>query len=136
MVNNSKLSFSPVSTYKKNDFSEESFIEQATNSIYRIVTTPVGSDFENPLYGCNIRSYLFSHATENTLVSIKESVQNALDDFEPLFSSSINIDVTWWQEKIVGARKYIQIDFSFDGIKGTLLSLLVNLTSAEIKKIK
>jgi phage baseplate assembly protein W len=77
------LSFNLKSIYVKNNFSEESNVERALNSAYRIITTPLGSDFENPLFGCNIKGFVFNLATYDILDRIKENIDSSLRMFEP-----------------------------------------------------
>lgn len=128
------LSFSLNSVYVKNDFSQESNVERALNSAYRIISTPVGSDFENPLFGCKLKTFMFKLATDDVLDEIKEDIDSSLRMFEPLFYEFFDINVSWWNQTILGSKKFINIEISIAGVSGSVLSLLLNASTGSLVK--
>lgn len=58
-------------------------IEAIKNSIYNILSTPVGEVPGIPLFGCNINQYLFELINPLTSKLIEKEVQYALELWEP-----------------------------------------------------
>lgn len=128
------LSFNLKSIYVKNNFSEESNVERALNSAYRIITTPLGSDFENPLFGCDVKSFLFNQATDDVLDTLKNNIDTGLRTFEPLFYEFFDITVGWWNQAILGSKKFIVIEITLVGVSGASLSLLLNANTGALTR--
>jgi phage baseplate assembly protein W len=57
--------------------------EAVKRSIRNLLLTDVGERFFQPNFGSNVRRYLFENASDVTKNSLRESIVNAINNYEP-----------------------------------------------------
>ena len=73
----------PIRLNGRGGLSYVSAEESIAESIWIIISTPLGSQVMEPEFGCNIHDYLFSPNNPNTVAAVVHSVQAALVRYEP-----------------------------------------------------
>lgn len=106
----------PVTGYLARVTNEES----VKQSIKNIIFTQKGERFYNPSFGSTIQASLFGPMTVTTLMAIKTSVSESINNFEPR-AQLYDVIVTPYQDEnsvvvkiIFGIKNYINETFSLD----------------------
>ncbi len=73
----------PIRINGRGGLSYVSAEEAITESIWIILSTPMGSRVMEPEFGCHIHDFLFAPNNPNTVASIVHSIQKALVRYEP-----------------------------------------------------
>lgn len=95
-------------------------IEQSIDaSIKHILTWDYGKRYFNPAFGSRLNSMLGSGATNDVLTSLKQDIQDAIDNWEPRLSN-VSVSLTANGEKvnlaISGQITNLKISYKFQSI--------------------
>lgn len=114
-----------------NDIEESRDEAAIRNSINNILTTSPGEKLLNPVFGCDLRRYLFAPMTSNTAENIGQSIRNAINTWEPrvtLIKVSVGMNKSQHQYTITLILRIPALNNKKTVLTGSLTSNGYNLT--------
>jgi hypothetical protein len=106
-------SFPPTFSKSINGVEMTSDEEDIHKSLEILLSTTIGERFLQPGYGCNLENYVFEPMNATIQTSIKITVKNAIQLFEPRIKLlSIKLDATFF---INEGRADIHIEYEIAG---------------------